>query len=211
MNHEPRGQWLPTSQAAAMLHVTPKTIRRRIKAGELEARKVARDGGGIVWQVCIGDESLVVTDSEADTEHPTKGTRKGQAQRVTDTETPSEKDMGVERKGHEADTDLTEHLLAEVAFLRATVEQLQRDGAETRAALRAALKLTGVASAPQLTTGTPEPPQAVQSGAANNVPSATPAAPEQPAKRTETTATGETDWNNVFANLADDLDQNVRK
>lgn len=206
-----RAQWLTTSQAAAALHVTPKTVRRRIERGELEARKVARDGGGIGWRVCIGDETLVVTDTEKDTERPSKGTRnaqrKGQAERVTDTETPSEadivKDMGVERKGHGKDTDLTEHLLAEVAFLRATVEQLQRDGAETRAALRAALKLTGAASAPMLEAGTPEPQEREEIGGANNVPSVTPATPEQPSKRDGAAIT--------YDSIADALERNMRK
>ena len=41
----------------------------------------------------------------------------------------------------------------EIRFLRGTIEQLQRDGAEVRAALRAALKLAAPQSAPQLTAG----------------------------------------------------------
>jgi hypothetical protein len=39
-----------------------------------------------------------------------------------------------------ADTNLTTHLAEENRFLRGVIEQLQRDGAETRAALREALK-----------------------------------------------------------------------
>jgi hypothetical protein len=48
-----------------------------------------------------------------------------------------------------ADTTLTAHLLDENRFLRGVIEQLQRDGAETRASLREALKAPR-----QLTSGT---------------------------------------------------------
>jgi hypothetical protein len=148
-SHTDGGTWLSTREAAAWLLVTPKTIRRRIERGELEARKVSRDGGGIVWLVRIGDER----DTGKDTEHPRKGQRNGHTEREKDGSTPSERDtvtdMGVEQKGHEKDADLWD----EVRFLRGVIEQLQRDGAETRAALRAALKLTAEASVPQLTAG----------------------------------------------------------
>jgi hypothetical protein len=213
MNTEEPARWLPTSQAAAALNVTPKTIRRRIERGELEARKVARDGGGIVWQVCIGDETLVVTDTGTDTgtdtEHPSKGTRnahrKGQAERVTDTGTPievdTEKDMGVERKGHGKDTDLTTHLLEEVRFLRAALEQRDRDAAELRAALRAALKLTGATSAPQLEAGTPEAPEREQSAPVGNVPSAQPDDGHRPEKRTGAAIT--------YDSIADEIERRL--
>jgi hypothetical protein len=55
-----------------------------------------------------------------------------------------------------ADTDLTTHLAEENRFLRGVIEQLQRDGAETRAALCEALKAPR-----QLTSGTtPTAPEA---------------------------------------------------
>jgi hypothetical protein len=59
------------------------------------------------------------------------------------------------------DADFHAHLIEENKFLRATVEQLQRDGAETRAALRVALK----AAPKQLTEGTDERAQSLQTNA----------------------------------------------
>jgi excisionase family DNA binding protein len=191
MNTEEPARWLTTSQAATALGVTPKTIRRRIKAGELEARKVARDGGGIVWEVCIGDGTPSVKDSSTDTERPSKGTlnaqSKGQDERAKDTGTPTEKDMGAERNAHGKDSERMEDLRNEVKFLRGVIEQLQRDGAETRAALRTAQKLNGVASAPMLTTGTIEPtqpaPERTKSAAMNDDSPATAEGAQRPSNR----------------------------
>lgn len=56
--------------------------------------------------------------------------------------------------------DFNTHLIEENKFLRAVVEQLQRDGAETRAALREALKLAPkelpMEAASSATDGAPE-------------------------------------------------------
>jgi hypothetical protein len=70
-------------------------------------------------------------------------------------------------------------LMEEVRFLRATVEQLQRDGAEVRAALRDALK----SKVPQLATGTPQPPEAAQIVSGDNVPNVTTEAVKSATKR----------------------------
>ena len=161
MQNESRGQWLTTGAAAAALGVAPKTVRRRIERGELEARKSARDGGGIGWLVLIGGE----VDSERDIEADTKGTpgahRNGQPRRQIERVTDSERDKGAERKGHETpiekdntnEAERVSDLRDEVKFLRGVIEQLQRDGAETRAALREALK----SKTPQLTAGDAAP------------------------------------------------------
>ncbi len=165
--------WLSVSEAAQLWGTSARTVRRQCKAGTLPARRV-----GSVWQVesdaAKSDTSAKEHAAKSDTVASVKsaksdiGAANNRPSRTGETDTSA--------------TDLTEHLLAEVAFLRATVEQLQRDGAETRAALRAALKLNGVASAPMLEAGA-APPQAASIAAANIVPSPTPATPEQPEKR----------------------------
>ena len=83
----------------------------------------------------------------------------------------------------------------EIRFLRSTIEQLQRDGAEVRAALRAALKLAAPTEAPQLTAGdatgaaaAPTPTEAPQSAGAASGASvgvvASSGAPETPQRAT---------------------------
>lgn len=165
MQNESRGQWLTTGAAAAALGVAPKTVRRRIERGELEARKAAREGGGVGWLVLIGGEVDSETPIEADTKRTRNAHRNGQprrqSERVMDSETPIETDKGAERKGHETpiekdsvnEAERVSDLRDEVKFLRGVIEQLQRDGAETRAALREALK----SKTPQLTAGDAAP------------------------------------------------------
>ena len=150
-----RGQWLTTSQASARLDVAAKTVRRRIERGELEARKSAREGGGVGWLVWIRDECETDNETpiETDKGRERNGQPRRQIERETDNETPIEADKGAERNAHETDSDRDSERVSdlrdEVKFLRGVIEQLQRDGAETRAALREALK-----SAPkQLTAG----------------------------------------------------------
>lgn len=148
------GQWLTTAQAAAWLNITPKTVRRRIERGELDARKASRSGGGLVWLVLIGDETDISTPSSTDA----KRTLDAQLNAQSERETLSSTDSGAQPKGQldghakpsSTPSDRVSDLRDEVKFLRGVIEQLQRDGAETRAALREALK-----SAPkQLTAAT---------------------------------------------------------
>jgi hypothetical protein len=75
-----------------------------------------------------------------------------------------------------ADTDLTTHLAEENRFLRGVIEQLQRDGAETRAALREALKAMPKAL-PEGTAPAPQSPEATAispDGVAHTEPSSGP-------------------------------------
>ena len=150
-----RGQWLTTSAAAAWLGVSPKTVRRRIERGELEARKSSRDGGGVAWLVLVAGQTDGVAPSSTDISTPTdrtsqrtlNGQQGAHAERVTDSSKDISMDKGVERNGHlighstptNQDSERVSDLRDEVKFLRGVIEQLQRDGAETRAALRKAL------------------------------------------------------------------------
>lgn len=141
--------WVSTSAAAAALGVSERTILRRAQAGKLESRKETTARGVVV--VVSLDNGQVPTG--ADTQNTLK--------------TPqiaSEVPTGADGADRGADTNLTTHLAEENRFLRGVIEQLQRDGAETRAALREALKAPR-----QLTSGTtqtsPEAPTATEKSA----------------------------------------------
>lgn len=117
-------QWLPVATVAARLGISERTVQRRAQRGELEARAVSDEQGKrllIRLDVPTGADKVptpihVQTGEAADTS------------RVAADKLPTGEG-----------TTLTAHLLSENAFLRGVIEQLQRDGAEVRAALRKAL------------------------------------------------------------------------
>ena len=63
---KPDDKTVSVAEAASMLHVSEKTVRRRIKVGELDASKQPLDGGGIGWRVLIGN----TMDTEVDITAP---------------------------------------------------------------------------------------------------------------------------------------------
>ena len=170
--------WLSVRDAAAALGISSKTVWRRARAGELTARKVASERGGKVWEIALepsGQTDRPTGQSRADTDRPTDAQApeierepSGQTERIPTGQ--ADKASGQTDAG--AAAQFTAHLIEENKFLRATVEQLQRDGAEVRAALREAQKQ----NRPQLTAGessTIEPTpanrqQREQTGAAGN-------------------------------------------
>lgn len=147
-------KWLCVSEAAAVLGVSEKTVWRRAKGGKLTARKVAGGRGGFIWEIALDavpDSTGQPTDrpDSQSTGQPDKPTgQNGRAAaihaQIDRTKRPDKSDRPTgQATGHEGEMTirLLGQLETENAFLRATVEQLQRDGAETRAALREALKL----------------------------------------------------------------------
>jgi hypothetical protein len=145
-------EWVSTARAAAALGVSERTILRRAAAGKLESRKETTARGVMV--VVALDTANVPTgadivrtgaDTQATLETPSNGV-----------EVPTGADRGADRG---ADTDLTTHLLDENRFLRGVIEQLQRDGAEVRAALRDALKVMPKAITSGAADSAPEPPK----------------------------------------------------
>ena len=150
--------WLSVAQAAAALGISSKTVWRRARAGELTARKVASERGGKVWEIALnpsGQTDRPTGQARPDTERPSKAqTPEIEREASGQTERPpsgqAAKPSGQSLSGEAgAAVQFTAHLIEENRFLRATVEQLQRDGAEVRAALREALKL----APKQLTAG----------------------------------------------------------
>ena len=117
-------------EAARRLGVGLRTVQRRIERGELSV--IERDGKRFVSLASdeIGDATGDATE--------------GKVTRHDATETQQSDATGA---------DMTAHLIGEVKFLRAALEQRDRDAAELRAALRAALKLTAGAALPELTEG----------------------------------------------------------
>jgi excisionase family DNA binding protein len=146
---------LTVPQAAAALGISERTLRKRIKAGEIEARKYSMLGGGLSWRVSLPDR----TGSEMETEPEARRKIEPEANRkYSECETiaerkraGSEMENGTEisepRTGSGTEAESTpeysrqiERLESEVLFLRGLVEQRDRDAAEMRAALREALR-----------------------------------------------------------------------
>jgi excisionase family DNA binding protein len=171
----PMRQSATIGDAAKALGVSVRTIQRRIERGQMSATE--RDGKRFVE---LPSHSATVATP--------------MRQGATVDATPRQSDA-TER---DSDAERIAELKAEVLFLRGLVEQRDRDGAELRAALREALKL----APKQLQAGT-QPPQAAQSATANNVPSATPASAQRPAKRDGAALS--------YGDIADELEQNMRK
>lgn len=166
MNSQPRAQWISVREAAAHSGASIRAIQKRAARGSITARKVDLDGVE-VWEIDARDLGTSKS-SKVDASIGANGAPivlevdapKAPIYVQTGDKVDASNRMKMDAPKVESgrvQTDMTARLLVQLEsenkFLRATVEQLQRDGAETRAALRAALKLTGETSAPQLTTG----------------------------------------------------------
>ncbi len=149
---EPPETWLSVSAAAAALGVSERTARRFCKTGKIEAQRVALEGtGGRAWRVKADTlkserpangqsskngrtserSSFYVANGQSDSVRPN-----GQALAARPNAPPNATVCEVEV--------LRDALAREREINRqfgAIIEQLQRDGAEVRAALREALKL----------------------------------------------------------------------
>jgi hypothetical protein len=139
------------SQAAALLGISEKTLLRRIKAGTVQAEKVALDTGGLAWRVTLDtggkdnaiDNAPEPTGARAGTpfEHKPaeveerKGQRAGTVPELLEERAGTAMDNATDNPSGE----VLALLKSENAFLRGMVEQHQRSEAELRASLRAAL------------------------------------------------------------------------
>lgn len=133
----------PIDATARILGVSVRTVQRRLKAGELAA--IERDGRRLV----------LLPDTT------TKGATVDATPRQIDA---TERDTG---------SELVAQLRSENQFLRGVIEQLQRDGAEVRAALREVTRAMKSLPAPATDTGqnhgaavlSPTMPEVAQRGA----------------------------------------------
>jgi hypothetical protein len=162
-------QWLTVPQASAVLLVSEKTVRRRIKAGELPARKESLDGGGNRW--------IVQVDTGLDTRRNPVGQRNGHAHAQTETGLDNALDtLGTDmdkRAGtgldiavadrREIEAELRAQLVREREFsatLKSQLEAVTQSEAQTKAALREALR--AMPKALPMATDAPAPPETTQ-------------------------------------------------
>jgi len=130
-------KWLSVAAAARRLELSERTIQRRAARGELDARTVSDEQGK---RLLIRFEVPTPNDRGAD-KLPTGAdnlTTHIHAQRG---EAADNSPLAADKLPTPNDTSFAGHLLEENRFLRGVIEQLQRDGAEVRAALRKALEL----------------------------------------------------------------------
>ena len=206
--------WVSVAAAAAALGISSKTVWRRARAGELTARKVAGERGGKVWEIALnpsGQTDRPTGQARPDTERPNDAQTpeiereaSGQTERPPSGQAAKASGQSVSDEAGAA-AQFTAHLVEENRFLRATVEQLQRDGAEVRAALREALRAMPKALPPATPTDAPESPHRAPMG------KDTRQAANGSGKGTERGESAPVDWNSVYASLADAIDQNQGK
>lgn len=164
---ENRARWISASDAAKLLGVNSRAVQKRAARGTIAARKA-----GNHWEIDV-DAVDASIGAKVDVVDASNG-RIADAMDASDVQSVDVMDASiVDALDAVADGERVADLRDEVKFLRGVIEQLQRDGAETRSALRAALKLAGAASAPMLTAGdavtnAPETPGREQSGTADN-------------------------------------------
>jgi excisionase family DNA binding protein len=160
--------WLTTEQAAAALGVSIKTVRRHAKAGTINARKVAGDSGGFVWEIAADATGHPTAQIDSPSDRPdTQATAQATGQSANlSTKPTAQADTRPDKiatdrtpdRTNEVDTastleaNFTAHLIDENRFLRAALEARDRDAAELRAALRTAL----AAMPKALTSGSPQ-------------------------------------------------------
>lgn len=137
--------WLPVARAAARLGLSERTVQRRARRGELEAREVSDEQG---------KRLLIRLDLPTGADNLTTPTHAQNGEAGDTLARPADK------LPTPANTSLTAHLVEENRFLRGIIEQLQRDGAETRQHLKRALEL----APKQLAQGTDESARIAQNG-----------------------------------------------
>ncbi len=125
MNNEPRGQWLTTSEAAAALQCSPRTIRRRCERGEIGARFVAG-----VWEVDAA--AIGHADKSADSRTPDAANR---------TRPDGHADTDARPIGQSKDSGETAFLRAQLEAMNAALEREQSAHEQTRQLLAGALQM----------------------------------------------------------------------
>ncbi len=143
-SHANREEWLCVAVVAAHLGVSVRAVQKRCASGTLPARRVP-GARGEVWEV---EASVLTANTNA---NMTTNVRPQMP-------LPVSLEGKQKRERRTVESEREHELKDEVRFLRGIIEQLQRDGAELRAALREALK----AQPKQLPQSTPESAIAAQ-------------------------------------------------
>jgi hypothetical protein len=191
-------QWLAVAEVADLLGVTPRTIQKRCKAGKLDARSVKTPTGD-QWE--INGASVEGGRTEATNEAANRATNSDeQAANSSQPQGDGNREQGAGRD--DASPDFRAKYIAQIEdenrFLKLQLEAAMQSEAQTKAALREALR----AMPKQLEAGTPEPPEAAPIARANNVPSATPSGPQKPAQRDHPLTIGD---------IADELERTLNR
>jgi excisionase family DNA binding protein len=161
---ENTAEMLSVAQVSAALNLSEKTVRKRIKTGEIEALRVPLDKGGAAFRVPRravyglgasieteaernigqtgtegkttrnGSETEDLERSRAKTEGETE-TKRNFVEPETEASEPASVSDSAPSQWQQRETDFRD----EIKFLRGLVEQRDRDAAELRSALRAAL------------------------------------------------------------------------
>ncbi len=195
--------WLSVSEAAALAGISSRGIQKRATRGQLKARKALRRGVE-VWEI-DGHELSANLGANREPNRREPGANPAPSHVQNGCEPGA--NLGANRcePGANQPDEMTARLLAQLetenSFLRGVVEQLQRDGAETRAALRKSLD-----NAPrQLTSGTPgTTPEVLISSKNGTSGQSDVAAAKVPEMDAETSGTGLT-----YGDLADWLNRDL--
>lgn len=149
-------EWLTVGQAAAIIGVSEKTLRKRIAGGEVAAERQKLSAGGWAWRVdgtrlegaTEGSNRFQPRDGKSfehdgagsGVEVPTASNRATEAHGSVTEEVPTAQMPILQAlQVPDARDEMVVELRDQVKFLRAAVEQHQRSEAELRAALRTAL------------------------------------------------------------------------
>lgn len=192
--------WLSVAEVSRLEGIAPRTVQRRCTAGKYTFRTLETANGP---RFEIDADSLKKgAATEAENAATIAATTPRQNEIFAATNAATRRDNS-DQNAATMETELRDKLERERQqnqFLRGVIEQLQRDGAETRAALREAQKQ----SKPQLTTGTPtDARQDAQTGTATNNSHADASDQQQP--------TGETKRPLTYADIADQLERTLNK
>lgn len=178
-------EYVTVSQAAARLGISERTLRKRIKAGEVEAEKRPLGGGGVAWHVHILPERA---GSEPEARRKSFESENASERKRAGSGTENAPEVSEPRAGSEPEADLVAQLKEENAFLRSQIdawrlqaEAANRTASETSAALRKALdampKALASGSTPDAGTATREnAPREPQNATGDQIATSTPVA-----------------------------------
>ncbi len=190
--------WLSVAEVSRLEGIAPRTVQRRCTTGKYTFRTLETANGP---RFEIDADSL---KNGTATETENAATTPRQNENFAATFAATRRDNS-DQNAATMETELRDQLEREREqnqFLRGVIEQLQRDVAESHAEHRAALKIIGATSTPQLTQGdAPESQKTPQTGAATKDSHADQRGPQKPAERK-----GATDWNSVYGQIADELE-----
>jgi hypothetical protein len=170
--------WLSVARASQIAGISKRAMQKRAALGQIGARKTG-DGSAARWEIDGRELSANLTaNSGANCEpigrEPRTDERpklrtldavkreSGREPRTGTRELSANSTANREPVGRELSPEREAELKSEIAFLRGLVESLSQSEAQTKAALREALK----AMPKQLTTGTPAPTAATPTATA---------------------------------------------